>query len=122
MASNKGANYVESARALRRGIDLASALKKDWQEKEKCPAISAYVLNLGRYNDDQQRDEPDQRKVIALVATGPEDADKAAEDAVAAYAKSDPMITHYPICELYKLENADQPTLVTKRDLRRSIG
>jgi hypothetical protein len=113
VASSKGINATESARALRRGTNLASALKKDLQAR--CTAnvtIAAYVLNLGRYSDEQQRDEPDQRKVIALVATGADDADKSARDAAAAYTKSDPMITHYPICELYKLDNADQPTPV----------
>ncbi len=116
MASNKGINATESARALRRGINLASALKKNLQAG--CPAdvtVSAYVLNLGRYSDQQQRDEPDQRKVIALVATGAEDGDKAAADAVATYTKNDPKIAHYPICQLYKLDNAGQPTLVPTR-------
>jgi hypothetical protein len=114
MASSKGINATESARALRRGINLASALKKDLQGR--CTTgvtVSAYVLNLGRYNDEQQRDEPDQRKVIALVATGSSDADKAATDAVVTYAKSDPKLAHYPICELYKLDDAGQPTTVS---------
>jgi hypothetical protein len=114
VASSKGVNATESARALRRGINLASALKKDLQSR--CTTnvtVSAYVLNLGRYNDEQQRDEPDQRKVIALVATGSNDADKAAADAVVSYAKSDPKIAHYPICELYKLGDAGQPTPVS---------
>jgi hypothetical protein len=113
VASSKGINATESARALRRGTNLASALKKDLQAR--CTTnvtVAAYVLNLGRYSDEQQRDEPDQRKVIALVATGLDDADKAAMEAVATYTKSDHMITHYPICELYKLDNADQPTRV----------
>jgi hypothetical protein len=106
-------------RALRRGINLASALKKNLQAG--CPAdatVSAYVLNLGRYSDEQQRDEPDQRKVIALVATGAEDGDKAAVDAVSTYTKNDPKIAHYPICELYKLDSGGQPTLVpTEHDV-----
>ena len=112
MASSKGFNATETARALRRGINLASALRKDLQTR--CTtnvAVSAYVLNLGRYED--ERDEPDQRKVIALVATGSDDADKAATDAVVTYAKSDPKITHYPICELYKLDDAGKPTPVS---------
>jgi hypothetical protein len=116
VASSKGINATESARALRRGINLASALKKNLQAG--CPAnvtVSAYVLNLGRYSDEQQRDEPDQRKVIALVATGAEDGDKAAADAVSTYTKNDPKIAHYPICELYKLDSAGQPTLVPTR-------
>ena len=114
MASTKGVNATESARALRRGINLASALKKDLQGRcTNNVTVSAYVLNLGRYNDEQQRDEPDQRKVIALVATGSSDADKAAADAVVTYAKSDPKLAHYPICELYKLDDAGQPTAVT---------
>ena len=114
MASTKGINATESARALRRGINLASALKKDLQGRcSNNVTVSAYVLNLGRYNDEQQRDEPDQRKVIALVATGLSDADKAAADAVATYAKSDPRISHYPSCELYKLDDAGQPTPVS---------
>ena len=114
MASSKGINATESARALRRGINLASALKKDLQARcATSVAVSAYVLNLGRYNDEQQRDEPDQRKVIALVATGSSDADKAAADAVVTYAKSDPKVTHYPICELYKLDDAGQPIPVS---------
>jgi hypothetical protein len=113
MASTKGINATESARALRRGINLASALKKDLQGR--CTSnvtVSAYVLNLGRYNDEQQRDEPDQRKVIALVATGSSNADKAAADAVVTYAKSDPKIAHYPTCELYKLDDGGRPTPV----------
>ena len=111
MASSKGINATESARALRRGINLASALRKDLQTRcTTSVTVSAYVLNLGRYND--ERDEPEQRKVIALVATGSNDADKAAADAVVTYAKSDPKITHYPICELYKLDDAGQPTPV----------
>jgi hypothetical protein len=113
VASSKGINATERARALRRGINLASALKKDLQTRCTTDvAVSAYVLNLGRYSDEQQRDEPDQRKVIALVATGADDADKAATDAAATYTKSDPMIAHYPICELYKLDGAGQPTPV----------
>jgi hypothetical protein len=113
VASSKGINATERARALRRGINLASALKKDLQTRCTTDvAVSAYVLNLGRYSDEQQRDEPDQRKVIALVATGADDADKAATDAAATYTKSDPMIAHYPICELYKLDSAGQPTPV----------
>ena len=110
MASSKGTNATERARALRRGINLASALKKDLQAR--CATgvtVSAYVLNLGRYNDEQQRDEPDQRKVIALVAAGSNDADKAAAQAVVTYAKGDPKIAHYPACELYKLDNDGQP-------------
>jgi hypothetical protein len=98
---------------LRRGINLASALKKDLQAR--CAAsvtVSAYVLNLGRYSDEQQRDEPDQRKVIALVATGQEDSNKAAEEAVATYTKSDPKIARYPICLLYKLEDDGHTTPV----------
>ena len=111
MASSKGINATETARALRRGINLVSALRKDLQTRcTTSVTVSAYVLNLGRYND--ERDEPDQRRVIALVATGPNDADRAAADAVVAYAKGDPKITHYPICELYKLNDAGQPTLV----------
>jgi hypothetical protein len=113
VASSKGINATESARALRRGINLASALKKDLQTR--CTtnvAVSAYVLNLGRYSDAQQRDEPDQRKVIALVATGMDNGDEAAADAVAAYTKNDPMTVHYPICQLYKLDSAGQPTPV----------
>jgi len=119
VASAKGINTTESARALRRGINLVSALKKDLQTRCAAnAAVSAYVLNLGRYSDEQQRDEADQRKVIALVATGAIDGDKAAEDAVATYTKSDPKIAHYPICELYKLDNAGEPTLVpTPRDI-----
>jgi hypothetical protein len=113
VASNKGINATESARAMRRGINLVSALKKDLQSRCTTDVtVSAYVLNLGRYNDEQQRDEPDQRKVIALVATGSSDADKAAADAVVSYAKSDPKVAHYPICELYKLDDVGQPTLV----------
>jgi hypothetical protein len=113
VASAKGINATESARALRRGINLVSALKKDLQTRCTADvAVSAYVLNLGRFSDGQQRDEADQRKVIALVATGAEDGDKAAKDAVATYTKNDPKITHYPICELYKLDSAGQPTLV----------
>jgi hypothetical protein len=113
VASSKGINATESARALRRGINLASALKKDLQTRcTTSAAVSAYVLNLGRYSDAQLRDEPDQRKVIALVATGADDGDEAATDAVAAYTKSDPMIAHYPICQLYKLDSAGQPTPV----------
>jgi hypothetical protein len=84
VASSKGINATEIARALRRGINLASALRKNLQAG--CPGnvtVSAYVLNLGRYSDEQQRDQPDQRKVIALVATGAEDGEKAAVDAVA---------------------------------------
>ena len=86
MASSRGVNATEAARALRRGINLVSALRKDLQAR--CTAnvtVSAYVLNLGRYND--ERDEPDQRRVIALVATGSNDADKAAADAVVTYAR-----------------------------------
>jgi hypothetical protein len=116
VASSKGANAIESARALRRGINLVSALKKDLQAR--CTTnvtVSAYVLNLGRYNDEQQRDEPDQRKVIALLATGSNDADKAAADAVVTFAKSDPKIARYPICELYRLDDAGQPTAVSTR-------
>jgi len=119
VASSKGINAIETARALRRGINLASALKKDLQAR--CAAsvsVSAYVLNLGRYSDEQQRDEPDQRKVIALVATGSDDGDKAATDAVATYTRNDPKIIHYPICELYKLDSVGQPTPVpTQRKL-----
>jgi hypothetical protein len=114
MASSKGIDTIESARALHRGTNLASALKKDLQAR--CAAdvtVSAYVLNLGRYSGEQQRDEPDQRKVIALVATGSDDADEAATEVVATYTKSDPKIAHYPICELYKLDSAGQPTLVS---------
>jgi hypothetical protein len=113
MASSKGIDAIESARALHRGTNLVSALKKDLQAR--CTAdvtVSAYVLNLGRYSGEQQRDEPDQRKVIALVVTGSDDADEAATEAVAAYTKSDPMVAHYPICELYKLDSAGQPMLV----------
>jgi hypothetical protein len=114
VASTKGTNAIESARALRRGINLASALKKDLQARcATSVTISAYVLNLGRYNDEQERDEPDQRKVIALVASGSNDADKAAADAVVTYAKSDPKIAHYPICALFKLDDAGQPTPVS---------
>jgi hypothetical protein len=110
VASSRGIDATERARALRRGINLASALKKDLQARCATSAtVAAYVLNLGRYNDEQQRDGPDQRKVIALVATGSEDADKAATEAAAAYAKSDAQIAHYPICELYKLEGAGEP-------------
>jgi hypothetical protein len=113
VASSKGINATESARALRRGINLASALKKDLQARcAMSVTVSAYVLNLGRYSDEQQRDEPDQRKVIALVATGQEDANKAAEEAVATYTKSDPKIAHYPICVLYKLEDDGHATPV----------
>jgi hypothetical protein len=114
MASSKGIDTIESTRALHRGTNLASALKKDLQAR--CAAdvtVSAYVLNLGRYGGEQQRDEPDQRKVIALVATGSDDADEAATEVVATYTKSDPKIAHYPICELYKLNSAGQPTLVS---------
>jgi hypothetical protein len=113
VASSKGINATESARALRRGINLASALKKDLQTRcTTSVAVSAYVLNLGRYSDAQQRDGPDQRKVIALVATGADNGDEAAADAVTAYTKNDPMIAHYPICQLYKLDSAGQPTPV----------
>jgi hypothetical protein len=113
VASSKGINETENARALRRGINLASALKKDLQTRcNTSVAVSAYVLNLGRYSDEHQRDEPDQRKVIALVATGADAGDEAAADAVAAYTKNDPMIVHYPICQLYKLDGAGQPTPV----------
>jgi hypothetical protein len=111
VASSKGVNATESARALRRGINLASALQKDL--RARCTTgvtVSAYVLNLGRYND--ERDEPDQRKVIALMATGANDADKAATDAVVSFAKSDPKIARYPTCELYRLDDAGQPTPV----------
>jgi hypothetical protein len=101
---------------LRRGINLASALKKDLQTRcTTSAAVSAYVLNLGRYSDAQQRDEPDQRRVIALVATGAGAGDEAAVDAVATYTKNDPMIVHYPICQLYKLDSAGQPTPVSAR-------
>jgi hypothetical protein len=114
VASSKGINATESARALRRGINLASALKKDLQTRcTTSPAVSAYVLNLGRYSDAQERDLPDQRKVIALVATGADAGDAAAADAVAAFTKNDAMIVHYPICQLYKLDSAGQPTPVT---------
>lgn len=113
VASSKGINATESARALRRGINLAAALKKDLQAR--CTtgvSVSAYVLNLGRYSDEQQRDEPDQRKVIALMATGSNDADKSAADAVVTFAKSEPQIAHYPLCALYKLDDAGQPAAV----------
>jgi hypothetical protein len=113
MASSKGIDTIENARALHRGINLASALKKDLQAR--CTAdvtVSAYVLNLGRYGGEQQRDEPDQRKVVALVATGSDNSDEGATEAVASYTKGDPKIAHYPICELYKLDGAGQPTLV----------
>jgi hypothetical protein len=114
VASSKGVDATERTRALRRGINLAAALKSDLQGR--CTTgvtVSAYVLNLGRYNDEQQRDEPEQRKVIALVAAGSNDADKAAADAVGAYARSDPKIAHYLVCELYKLDAAGQPTPVS---------
>jgi hypothetical protein len=114
MASSKGINEIESARALRRGINLVSALKEDLQTRcANGVDVAAYVLNLGRYSSEQRRDEPDQRKVIALVATGSQDIDQAATDVVVTYAKSDPKIAHYPICELYKLDNAGRPTLVS---------
>jgi hypothetical protein len=114
MASSKGINEIEGARALRRGINLVSALKKDLQTRcRNSVNVTAYVLNLGRYSSEQRRDEPDQRKVIALVATGSHDTDEAATDVVVTYAKSDPKITHYPICDLYKLDNAGHPTPVS---------
>jgi hypothetical protein len=114
MASSKGIDEVESARALRRGINLVSALKKDLQTRcANSVNVTAYVLNLGRYTSEQRRDEPDQRKVIALVATGSRDTDVAATDVVVTYARSDPRVTRYPICDLYKLDNVGRATPVS---------
>jgi hypothetical protein len=113
VASSKGIDAIESARAMQRGVNLVSALKKDLQARcSKSVSVSAYVLNLGRYSDEPQRDEPDQRKVIALVSATTEDADKAATDAVAGYAKSEPKISHYPICALYKLDGTNRPVAI----------
>jgi hypothetical protein len=114
-ASSKGTDESERNRALQRGIDLASALKRNLQESCKGQAstsVSAYVLNLGRYKDKEEADDAGQRKVIAIIGTGSGETDEAVAAALQTYVKSDPQTAHYTVCDLYKLDDAGQQALV----------
>jgi hypothetical protein len=114
MASSKGTDASESNRAMLRGIKLATVLRRDLKQ-QNCPtelSVSAYVLNLGRFNDDQQDDKPDQRQVIALIGTAPKETDDSVAAALQKYAKRPPWTAHYTACDLYKLDDAEQPTLI----------
>jgi hypothetical protein len=116
LASTKGTDSDENVRALQRGINLVFALKDDWQKRCNGKSISTYVLDLGRYSDDQKKDKPDQRKVIAFIGTGSGNVDEAVATALAIYEKSDPKVTHYTVRQLCKLDHADRQRLVQNLD------
>jgi hypothetical protein len=112
-ASSKGTDASEKDRALQRGINLALTLKTEFRERCK-PAISvsSYVLNFGRYNDNEERDDPGQREVIALTGIGSRPSDEVVFAALQAHVKTIPGVPHYAVCDLYKLDDAGQPTLI----------
>jgi hypothetical protein len=106
VASSKGVDTTESDRALRRGVNLASAMEKDFQENCKTEA-SAYIINLGRHSGDEEQDDPNQRRVIALITDGVGD-DQAVATALEVYLKSHPEFDNYTVCNLYKLHDENQ--------------
>jgi hypothetical protein len=111
-ASVKGTNAAEKDRALSRGANLALVLAGD--VKRHCGpsvSVSSYVLNLGRFGDDQKGDKPDQRAVIALIGKGP-DTDAAVAIALQKFAQSRPWSPHYTVCDLYKMNGSGPPAPV----------
>jgi uncharacterized FlgJ-related protein len=109
MASAKGTDATENDRALRRGVNLVSALEKDFYEK--CNVVtSAYVVNLGRHTGDHEQDDPKQRRVIALVNDSGEGDEEAVAVALATYLKSHSEFDNYTVCDLFKLNNDNQQT------------
>jgi hypothetical protein len=103
VASGSGTDTSESPRALQRGVNLASVLKKDFRESCKMDA-SVYVLNLGRYNG---KDDPTQRRVTGLIGTGSGD-DEAVATALEKYLKSHSEFDNYTVCDLYKLKDGGE--------------
>ena len=111
-ASVKGTDANEKGRALSRGTNLASVLAAEL--KRRCGSaapISSYVLNLGRFGEDQQGDKSDQREVIALIGKGL-DTDAAVVTALQKVVQIPPWSPHYTVCDLYKMNGSEQPALI----------
>jgi hypothetical protein len=110
----KGKNPdTETKRALDRGGNLASFLSN----QRKCNqgfSASQYVLNLGRYSEDEEKDDH-QREVLTLIGTGSDDSSEAAVSAaLEKYLKEHKLAAGYTACEFYKWNSEGKPPPPTK--------